>query len=73
MVGQRATVVFYGGNAIAIGIGMLALAGLLHCQLFWDSLYDSTRLGAGSKFLCLLVMGVCAYYLCFQMGLFAGA
>lgn len=70
MIGQRVTVMFYGGNAIAIGIGMIALAGLLHCQLYWDSLYDSTRLGAGSKFFCLLVMGACSYCLCFRMGLF---
>ena len=64
----NASVTFYGSSAISIGIGIIALAGLLHCQFFWDSLYDSTLAGARSKLICLTIMGICTYYICFRCG-----
>jgi len=67
MLGYAGTFVLYGPNAVIFGISTLALAVLLHCACYWDSLFDSTRLCAKVKLMCLAIMGGCAYALCFRM------
>lgn len=65
--GSRVYVNLHGASAVLFSIGVIGLAGLLHLQCFWDSLYGSTRASARSKLMCMLVTGICAYALCYQL------
>ena len=67
MMGYAEPFVLYGPNAVIFGVSMLAMAVLLHGACFWDSLFESTRTCARIKLTCIIVMGVCAYALCFRM------
>lgn len=67
LMGPRTGTMLYGIDAAAMGIGLLALAILVHIQCFWDGQYDSTLPAARGKLVCLAIMGLCAYFLCFRM------
>jgi hypothetical protein len=72
LMGPRGGTMLYGIDAIAMGVALIALGGVIHFQCFWDGLYDSTCASARGKLTCLLLMGLCSYFLCFRMlpGLF---
>lgn len=65
--GSRVYMNLHGISAVLFGVGIIGVAGLFHLQCFWDSVYDSTRVGARSKLLCVLITGACAYGLCYRL------
>lgn len=67
VIGTHTPFRLFGENAIAFGLGVMAVALLIHLSLFWDSLYDSTRICARGKFACFAIVGLCAYFLCVRL------
>ena len=69
LITYRTGVVSYtGDSAAAIGVGLIAIAGIIHCQLFWDGIFGSTRAGARSKMFCLFVLAGSVLYVCYNLG-----
>jgi len=67
IIGYSYPMTLYGVNAAIFGVGVIALAVLLHCAAFWDTAQESSPARARIKIACLCVMGLCAYVLCLRM------